>query len=161
MCNSVFCTGSESAAAGPLYASDHLYSPRLLAPSDAPLVGDVTTSTVAPSGGGGLVSTLADYLAFTQCLLQGGAYDGGRLLSRKTVSWMTANHIPASFFPLWLDTGKRLRLRIGLPCGRRSGSSAEVDLSRGIRLVRRSQHLFLGRSCGRLHRHHDDPVSAD
>jgi len=44
------------------------------------------------SGGGGLVSTAADYGRFCQALLNGGAPSGTRLLGRKTVELMTANH---------------------------------------------------------------------
>jgi CubicO group peptidase (beta-lactamase class C family) len=46
------------------------------------------------SGGGGLVSTAADYLRFCRMLLAGGVFDGVRLLSRKTVQLMTMNHLP-------------------------------------------------------------------
>ncbi|WP_129647120.1 serine hydrolase domain-containing protein [Peristeroidobacter agariperforans] len=46
------------------------------------------------SGGGGLVSTAADYLRFCRMLLNGGVLDGTRLLSPKTVELMTANHLP-------------------------------------------------------------------
>ncbi len=46
------------------------------------------------SGGGGLVSTTADYLRFCQLLLAGGKLDGVRILGRKTVELMTANHLP-------------------------------------------------------------------
>jgi CubicO group peptidase (beta-lactamase class C family) len=46
------------------------------------------------SGGGGLVSTAADYLRFCRMLLNGGALDGVRVLSPKTVELMTANHLP-------------------------------------------------------------------
>jgi CubicO group peptidase (beta-lactamase class C family) len=46
------------------------------------------------SGGGGLVSTAADYLRFTQMLLNGGELDGVRILGRKTVELMTSNHLP-------------------------------------------------------------------
>lgn len=52
------------------------------------------------SGGGGLVSTAADYLRFCQLLLNGGELDGVRLLGRKTVALMTANHIPPALLPL-------------------------------------------------------------
>lgn len=45
------------------------------------------------SGGGGLRSTAGDYARFAQMLLNGGQLDGTRLLSRKTVELMTANHI--------------------------------------------------------------------
>jgi CubicO group peptidase (beta-lactamase class C family) len=46
------------------------------------------------SGGGGLLSTAEDYARFCQMLLNGGELDGVRLLSRKTVAWMTSNHLP-------------------------------------------------------------------
>jgi CubicO group peptidase (beta-lactamase class C family) len=46
------------------------------------------------SGGGGLLSTAHDYYRFCQMLLNKGELDGARLLSRKTVEWMTTNHLP-------------------------------------------------------------------
>ena len=46
------------------------------------------------SGGGGLVSTTADYLRFCQMLLGGGEHDGRRILGPKTVELMTLNHLP-------------------------------------------------------------------
>jgi CubicO group peptidase (beta-lactamase class C family) len=46
------------------------------------------------SGGGGLVSTTADYLRFCQLLLGGGELDGVRILGRKTVELMSSNHLP-------------------------------------------------------------------
>ena len=45
------------------------------------------------SGGGGLVSKAMDYARFLQMLLNGGTLDGVRLLSRKTVEYMTADHL--------------------------------------------------------------------
>jgi CubicO group peptidase (beta-lactamase class C family) len=45
------------------------------------------------SGGGGMVSTALDYARFLQMLLNGGRLDGVRLLSRKTVEYMTADHL--------------------------------------------------------------------
>ena len=42
------------------------------------------------SGGGGLVSTAGDYMKFTQALLAGAP----RLVGRKTLELMTANHLP-------------------------------------------------------------------
>jgi CubicO group peptidase (beta-lactamase class C family) len=45
------------------------------------------------SGGGGLVSTANDYARFLQMLLNGGTFDGCRLLSRKTIELMTADHL--------------------------------------------------------------------
>jgi CubicO group peptidase (beta-lactamase class C family) len=46
------------------------------------------------SGGGGLVSTAADYLRFCRMLSNGGELDGVRLLGRKTLELMTRNHLP-------------------------------------------------------------------
>ncbi|HEV2334869.1 MAG TPA: serine hydrolase, partial [Stellaceae bacterium] len=46
------------------------------------------------SGGGGAVSTAADYLRFCQMLLNGGELDGVRLLAPKTIAHMTADHLP-------------------------------------------------------------------
>ncbi len=46
------------------------------------------------SGGGGLAGTAQDYLRFCRMLLNGGALEGVRLLSPKTVSLMTMNHLP-------------------------------------------------------------------
>ncbi|MBA3907040.1 MAG: beta-lactamase family protein [Pseudonocardiales bacterium] len=58
-------------------------------------MGEVVTKPVALfSGGGGLVSTAADYHRFTQMLVRGGELDGARLLSPRTVAYMTRNHLP-------------------------------------------------------------------
>ena len=45
------------------------------------------------SGGGGLVSTVSDYLRFSKMLLNGGELDGVRILGRKTIELMTKNHL--------------------------------------------------------------------
>lgn len=44
-------------------------------------------------GGGCAVSTASDYLRFAQMLLDGGAFAGVRILGRKTVEYMTSDHI--------------------------------------------------------------------
>jgi CubicO group peptidase (beta-lactamase class C family) len=46
------------------------------------------------SGGGGLVSTAADYHRFTSMLLGRGEVDGVRLLGSRTVDYMGRNHLP-------------------------------------------------------------------
>ena len=46
-----------------------------------------------PSGAGGLVSTVPDYLAFGEMMLRQGRYDGGRLLSRASVEMMTEDQL--------------------------------------------------------------------
>jgi CubicO group peptidase (beta-lactamase class C family) len=45
-------------------------------------------------GGAGLISSAGDYHRFTQMLLRGGELDGVRLLSPRTVAYMTRNHLP-------------------------------------------------------------------
>lgn len=68
--------------------------------SEAPLLFDpaVKSSTLREprfeSGGGGLLSTTADYHRFCQMLVSGGGVDGARIISPKTLQLMTANHLP-------------------------------------------------------------------
>jgi len=45
------------------------------------------------SGGGGLVSTATDFLAFASALLAGGTRHGERVLSRPSVTLMTTDHL--------------------------------------------------------------------
>jgi CubicO group peptidase (beta-lactamase class C family) len=46
------------------------------------------------SGGGGLFSTLSDYYNFTSMLLNKGELNGTRVIGRKTLEYMTMNHLP-------------------------------------------------------------------
>ncbi|HEY8615518.1 serine hydrolase domain-containing protein [Phenylobacterium sp.] len=46
------------------------------------------------SGGGGLVSTAADYMRFANMLVNGGELEGARILAPKTIRLMAANHLP-------------------------------------------------------------------
>ncbi|NQV98299.1 MAG: beta-lactamase family protein [Rhodospirillales bacterium] len=46
------------------------------------------------SGGGGLVSTSSDYMAFARMLLAGGTVDGTRILSPRSLAMMTRNQLP-------------------------------------------------------------------
>lgn len=48
------------------------------------------------SGGGGMVSTIDDYHRFARMLLGKGELDGERILGRKTVEFMTCNHLPGN-----------------------------------------------------------------
>ena len=57
------------------------------------------------SGGGGLVSTAADYLRFSTMLLGGGILDGVRLLGPRTLALMTQNHLPGGADLGELSTG--------------------------------------------------------
>jgi CubicO group peptidase (beta-lactamase class C family) len=57
-----------------------------------------TSSFLSPpsfiSGGGGMVSTAADYLIFCRALLNGGQLGDVRLIGPKTLALMTSNHLP-------------------------------------------------------------------
>jgi CubicO group peptidase (beta-lactamase class C family) len=73
---------AASPGAGPAVRYDHLGNAALEDPSFL-------------SGGGGLIGTIGDYHRFTRMLLGGGTLDGRRLLSNRTLRFMTLNHLPA------------------------------------------------------------------
>ena len=52
----------------------------------------VDDSAKYESGGGGMMSTLEDYLRFTSALANGGAFQGKRIIGSKTLEFMTADH---------------------------------------------------------------------
>ena len=62
--------------------------------NELPNIPDITLAAKWKSGGGGMVSTAADYARFLQMFANGGQLDGVRLISRKTIDLMTANHLP-------------------------------------------------------------------
>ena len=57
------------------------------------------------SGGGGLVSTAADYARFTSMLVRGGELDGVRVLGPRTLAHMTQNHLPGGATLMSLGRG--------------------------------------------------------
>ncbi len=56
--------------------------------------GDVAKRQTFFSGGGGIVSTVPDFLRFCQMLLNDGELDGVRILKPETVRLMTTNSLP-------------------------------------------------------------------
>jgi CubicO group peptidase (beta-lactamase class C family) len=54
---------------------------------------DAREVSALESGGGGLVSTADDYIRFLQLMRNRGSLAGTRLVSRKTIEWMTADHL--------------------------------------------------------------------
>jgi CubicO group peptidase (beta-lactamase class C family) len=74
------------------------------------------------AGGAGLFSTPGDYARFMQMLLNGGELEGARLLSRKTVELMTANHLAHMARPTVSGNDHD---GFGL------GGSVRIDLARG------------------------------
>ena len=82
------------------------------------ITGEVRTLPPAgPMGGQGLYSTAGDYLRFVQMLLNGGEFNGARLLSPRTVEMMRTNHLqegPLSTLPTGHIYGRGLGLGWGL-----------------------------------------------
>ena len=119
------------------------------------------------SGGGGLVSTLADYHRFTSMLLGGGALDGHRVLGRKTLQYATTNHLPggrdlaAMGQPVFSETPlRRHRVRprvLGQP---RSGRGPGHLVGGRVRVGRRRIDPVLGRPGGGPERDRLDPADA-
>ena len=73
------------------------------------------------SGGGGLMSTADDYVRFLQLLRNRGQLDGVRLVSRKTIEWMTADHLGSR--PIRGDV---------LPAGHGFGLGVAVRIAAGL-----------------------------
>ncbi|MFC6083727.1 serine hydrolase domain-containing protein [Sphaerisporangium aureirubrum] len=75
-----------------------LYGPDSLTGRAVPLTelgARVRTPPPVMSAGGGMLSTLSDYVRFTRMLAGGGELDGVRVLSPRTLRLMTANHLSA------------------------------------------------------------------
>lgn len=66
---------------------------------------DVSSRPNYMSGGAGMVSTASDYTRFAEMLLNGGELEGVRLLSPKTIEFMTSDHLwpDIAFSPTTLD----------------------------------------------------------
>ena len=78
-------------------------------------------------GGGCAVSTTEDYLRFALMLLNGGTFDGTRILGRKTVEYMTADHIGPEIDTTRLHDGRTSTATASvwvLPCGARRAPAA-------------------------------------
>ena len=77
---------------------------------DAGAASQWATPPAFAMGGGGLASTIDDYLAFGRMMLNGGHLDGERILSRPAVAAMTTDQMTAAqkeaspFFPGFWDS---------------------------------------------------------
>ena len=101
----------------------------VLIENNAVMNGDARQPTQCPSGGGGLVSTAADYLRFAQMLLNGGQLDGARLVSPLAIKRMTTNAVPREWLPLRIGMerygyGFGLGFRVMVDYGRANGYSS-------------------------------------
>ena len=115
-----------------------------------------------PSGGGGLVSTVDDYLAFGQMMLNKGRHGSERILSRPSVE--TDDDRPAD---ARAEGGVRLRPGYFDSHGWGFGVSVVTrrdDVAGGprtLRLGRRLRHVLVFRSRGGHGRDPDDPARLD
>jgi CubicO group peptidase (beta-lactamase class C family) len=96
------------------------------------------TPPVFCGGGGGLVSTADDYLAFARMLLGNGEVDGVRLLKAETVALMRTNRLTddqrAVLFmgmPFWMGQGFGLGLSVILDAEKQAWMGASSDGSFG------------------------------
>jgi Beta-lactamase/PDZ domain len=87
---------------------------------------DITKPTTLFSGGGGLVSTAADYLRFCQMLLNAGELDGVRILSPATVRRMTTNALPPDIRFASAAVGPLVGATFGLGFGIRGDAAWSV-----------------------------------
>jgi CubicO group peptidase (beta-lactamase class C family) len=88
------------------YVTDAAKQPRIAEPFpndrtigiDA-MFGDPRVTGKWESGGGGMVSTAADYARFLQMLVNGGTLNGKRYLSPKTIAYMTSDQLGDGIIP--------------------------------------------------------------
>lgn len=69
---------------------------KILRLQDDPETSRYRRAPKAPSGAGGLVSTMRDYSHFCDMLIQRGSFNGQQLISRPTLELMTRNHLGQS-----------------------------------------------------------------
>lgn len=77
----------------------------------------LTTPTKFESGGGGLASTASDYLRFALMLANKGSSNNQRILGRKTVEYMTSNHLRPDVVNRIGETGDPTRADWGFGLG--------------------------------------------
>jgi CubicO group peptidase (beta-lactamase class C family) len=93
-----------------MYAPVDLFAPMKggLVKADDPREGGYSRPKAFKSGGGGLVSTAADYVTFLRVIINQGTWQGVRLLKPETLRLMRTNQLPAGVgvrFPMWEMAG--------------------------------------------------------
>jgi CubicO group peptidase (beta-lactamase class C family) len=113
------------------------------------------------SGGGGLVSTVDDLLAFGRMMLGGGTHGRERVLSRPSIELMTMDHLTpgqkaaSPFFEnFWTVSGWGFGMGGGYRARRPRRRSRPIRLGRGLR------HVLVGRPEGADGRRIPDPTAA-
>ncbi len=93
-----------------MYAPTDLLDPMKpgLVKADDPQDGTYTRRRPFLSGGGGLVSTVADYLSFVRMIVNGGSWNGARIVAPETLELMRTNQLAPGIgvsFPMWAMPG--------------------------------------------------------
>jgi CubicO group peptidase (beta-lactamase class C family) len=89
-----------------MYAPTDLLDPMKpgMVKADDAVSGQYNSQRVLQSGGGGLVSTMADYMALIRMIVNGGEWQGARLLQPETLQLMRTNQLAPGVgvsFPMW------------------------------------------------------------
>jgi len=89
-----------------MYAPVDLFEPMKggLVKADDPQTGSYSQPRNLLSGGGGLVSTVSDYLTFLKMIVSGGSWDGRQIVTPETLTMMRTNQLPSGVgvsFPMW------------------------------------------------------------
>jgi CubicO group peptidase (beta-lactamase class C family) len=81
------------------FGTNHTFNPesKMLEVSDRVADSNFVNRRTFESGGGGLLSTTEDYMRFSQMLINGGELEGERIIGRKTLDYMTQNHLGGIF----------------------------------------------------------------
>lgn len=82
--------------------------------------------------GGGLYSTVTDYLRFLGMILGGGAFEGTRILGPGAVREMAANQVGNLSVPGWKSANPRLSNDVELRVGDRFGLGFVINTARGV-----------------------------
>lgn len=93
-----------------MYAPEDLLDPMKpgQVKADDPVEGSYNAPRKLLSGGGGLVSTQADYLTFIRAIVNGGSWQGTTLLQPETLELMRTNQLAPGVgvaFPMWAMPG--------------------------------------------------------
>lgn len=131
-------------------------------------LGDYLSDPAIHNGGGGLTSTINDYYKFAQMMLNGGEYNGARILGRKTVEYLSTNHLPENLVPYAADaTGEGYGLAMSVTVdenqvkfmsstgdygwGGAASTYFRVDPKENLIMISMTQFLPIG-----FHAYHDD-----
>ncbi len=112
-----------------MYAPTDLLDPMKpgLVKVDDPRDGSYTRERNLLSGGGGLVSTVQDYLAFLRMIVNGGSWQGARILAPETLTLMRTNQLAPGVgvsFPMWNMPGTVFGLGFALKAELSDGEPA-------------------------------------